>query len=69
MDLRNISKVAHTDKPDEVNRMLREGWVLLGTQGGVDDRGEPIFWHSLGLPEDPIALAIELLREQQASGG
>ncbi|WP_301655156.1 MULTISPECIES: hypothetical protein [Stenotrophomonas maltophilia group] len=65
MDLRNISQVGHTDRQEDVNRMLREGWVLLATQGGVNDEGQPVFWHALGLPEDPVALAIDLLRNKE----
>jgi|GEM_PF-4136201 len=67
MDLRNIAKVAHTDRADEVNKLLEGGWVLLSVQGGLDEEGRPTFWHALGLPEDPVALAIELFREKRAS--
>lgn len=48
MDLSRITQVAHTDRQEEVNRMLEDGWVLLATQAGNDDEGFPTFWHALG---------------------
>ncbi len=62
MDLRNILKVAHVDRQEDANKLLNDGWVLLATTGGVDSEGYPVFWHALGLPEDPAAAAKELLK-------
>lgn len=50
MDLTRISKVAQTNRHEDVNQMLREGWILLSTEGGKDEEGYPIFWHVLGYP-------------------
>ncbi|MBA0449347.1 hypothetical protein [Stenotrophomonas maltophilia] len=69
MDLRNIAQVAHTDRQEDVNKMLEDGWVLLATSGGKDEEGYPIFWHALGRPEDPILFAIELLQSRVKAKG
>ncbi|TAA11275.1 hypothetical protein EA658_16560 [Pseudoxanthomonas winnipegensis] len=50
MHLSTIVKVAHTHIQEDVNQMLRDGWVLLASEGGTDEEGYPIFWHALGLP-------------------
>ena len=38
MKMSHISKVAVTDLADDANRMLEEGWVLLGVKAETDPR-------------------------------
>lgn len=52
MELAKIAEVTNDDSLSRVNERLRDGWVLLGVASGVDERGEPSIFYSLGRPEE-----------------
>ena len=49
----NIIRVEETKSSKEVERLLKDGWVLLGTANGTYEDGGAYFLYSVGLPEPP----------------
>lgn len=56
MELTDIVEVKETRDVDEVNKLLKDGWIILST--GLYDEQRPGYGnhtYSLGLPEDVAA--------------
>ncbi|GAA6138227.1 hypothetical protein NBRC116583_19740 [Arenicella sp. 4NH20-0111] len=48
-DATQIAKVQTTSSAEEVNRMLKDGFILIAVAAGVNELGEPYNLYSLGL--------------------